>query len=320
MRAAQTQTTQNVQKSKPENTKKTYESKQTTATTVQQPVLTLSVVYHQSMIQQLLPILTFPFSLMVIRIACVSSAQKEHVTPPATTSDSSDIDGDYGRGRRGGCGGSVSTVSLLNEAMKPNYMSLVDMPNTQLRDEQWDQMAVTFKRLLKLQDKWADSKKNFHSVQQTLNGTGVGGVMGEERWPYYNHVFEILRDDPSKNFGVNVESMVHDWHHRVTILMTSRAESSIAELQRNIKIAASASAVTSVELSLLSTSDTNIATATSNSRNSAGSSSRLPTRGTRQTREEYEAERDGMLFERLLGMYRESEEHIKKSCILSLLQ
>ncbi|KAL0081594.1 hypothetical protein F4703DRAFT_1956125 [Phycomyces blakesleeanus] len=212
--------------------------------------------------------------------------------------------------------------------MKPNYMSLVNMPNTQLRDERWDQMVVTFKRLLsqngldvgasndmitprKLQDKWADLK-NFHSVQRTLNRTGVRGDTGEERCPYYNYVFEILHDDPSENSGINVESMVCDWRHGVTISMTSRAEASIAELQRNIEVAASASAVASVEPSLLSTSDMNIATATSNSNNSAGPSSRLPTRGTRRTRKEYEAERDDMLFERLLGMHRESEECTKE--------
>ncbi|OAD68520.1 hypothetical protein PHYBLDRAFT_172947 [Phycomyces blakesleeanus NRRL 1555(-)] len=250
-----------------------------------------------------------------LETACVSPAQEEPVTTSVTTPDSSDIDGDCGRGGRGshgsrsGCarhggrgghgsrGGSVvdrdetstqtqvpsrvniswdhqSAVILLNEVMKSNYMSLVDMPNTQLR--------------------------------------GVGGGTGEERWPYYNHVFEILRDDPSENSGINIESMIRNQRHGVTILMTSRAEASIAKLQRNIEVAASASAVASVEPSLLNTFDTNIATATSNSRNSAGPSSRLPTRGTRRTREEYEAERDDMLFERLLSMHRESEEHTKE--------
>ncbi|KAL0094121.1 hypothetical protein F4703DRAFT_1790537 [Phycomyces blakesleeanus] len=72
-----------------------------------------------------------------------------------------------------------------------------------------------------------------------------------------------------------------DRHHRVTSFMTSRSEASIAELQRNIEITASASVVTSVEPSLLSTSDTNIATATSNSSNSTGPFSRLPTRSIR---------------------------------------
>ncbi|KAL0077110.1 hypothetical protein F4703DRAFT_1882247 [Phycomyces blakesleeanus] len=221
-------------------------------------------------------------------------------------------------------------VIFLNDIIKPNYMSLINMPNTQLRGERWDQMTVTFKRLMnenglnvgvpndiitpkKLQYKWGDLKKNFHSIQRVLNGTRVGGGTGEERWPYYNHLFEILRDDPSVNLGVNVESMVRNRRHGITTSMTPRAEPAIAESQRNIEVAASSS----VESSIISTSDTNIGTVTLNSTNCAGPSSRLPTRGTRRTREEYEEEYeeeiDATLFERLLGMHHENEERSREA-------
>ncbi|KAL0080227.1 hypothetical protein J3Q64DRAFT_1851234 [Phycomyces blakesleeanus] len=159
-----------------------------------------------------------------------------------------------------------SIVILLNDIIKPNYMSLIDMSNMQLKGERWNQMAETFKRHL-----------DQHGLDMALTGTGVGGGTGEERWLFYNYVFEILRDDPSENSGINVESMVRGRCHGVTISIESRAKAAITELQRNIEVAASTSAV---ELSLLNTLDTNIATATLNSTNTSGPSSRLPTRGT----------------------------------------
>jgi hypothetical protein len=127
-------------------------------------------------------------------------------------------------------------------------MNMIDMPNTQLRGEKWDDILATLKEKLldeslvtvhvannltvrKIQDKWADIRSQYHEVKRAIGSTGAGGSIGDERWPLYSLVNGILVNDPSENSGVNIESMASGRRDGVTLELHTQVQDTSEEIE-----------------------------------------------------------------------------------------